>query len=73
MKSHTTQIEQFHASLIHAELILEYTPALKKTSATKNNGALSSLLMEETVPIHLLCIENPHRLCIDMTVDRVFQ
>lgn len=29
--------------------------------------------MEETVPIHLLCIENPHRLCIDMTVDRVFQ
>lgn len=55
------------------ELILEYTPALKKTSATKNNGALSSLLMEETVPIHLLCIENPHRLCIDMTVDRVFQ
>lgn len=39
----------------------------------QNNGALSSLLKEGTVPIHLLCIENPQRLCIDMKVDRVFQ
>lgn len=58
--------------IVDIELILEYILVLKKISVIKNNGVLFLLLMEGTVLIYLLCIENLYRLCIDMTVDRVF-